>query len=204
MTQIIPHPSSLRGHYAGFITRSIAFAIDLVLVILTQVTVLLFSRLLLDFFGLSALAQAIFEPAETANPSLLVTILRWGFAIFGSSILFAAYTISSWLLVGKTLGKALLGLRVVRTNGRPLTFRPALRRVIGYYISFLALFIGYLWILLDDRRQGWHDKFADTVVVYDWEARLGKRLREWLARQQESRRHPSPQPAEPPDASTQG
>jgi uncharacterized RDD family membrane protein YckC len=187
VTQFIPPSSSLRGHYAGFVTRSIAFAIDLMLVIITQVTVLLFTRLLLDFFGLNALAQALFEPSETTNGSLLITLTRWGFAIFGSSILFAVYVISLWLLVDKTLGQALLGLRVVRTNGRSLSFGHALRRVLGYYVSFFALFIGFLWILIDDRRQGWHDKMADTVVVYDWEARLGKRLREWLARRQESR-----------------
>ena len=187
MTQFIPPSSSLRGHYAGFVTRSIAFAIDLMLVIITQVTVLLFTRLLLDFFGLNASAQALFEPSETTNASLLITLFRWGIAIFGSSILFAVYVISLWLLVDKTLGQALLGLRVVRTNGRSLSFSYALRRVAGYYVSFFALFIGFLWILIDDRRQGWHDKMADTVVVYDWEARLGKRLREWLARRQESR-----------------
>ncbi len=162
---------------------------------------MLFTRLLLDFFGLNQLAQAIFEPTEPASASVFVTLLRWGFAVFGSSLLFAVYVISLWLLVDKTLGHALLGLRVLRTDGRPLTFGPAVRRVLGYYVSFFALFLGFLWILVDDRRQGWHDKIADTVVVYDWEARLGKQLREWLARQQA--RH-QVQPAEPPDILSQG
>lgn len=152
MNQIITPPSSLRGYYAGFVTRSVAFAIDLLLVVVTQITVLLFTRLLLDFFGLNQLAQAIFEPTESTNASLFVTLVRWGFAIFGSSLLFAVYVISLWLLVDKTLGQALLGLRVLRTNGRPLTFGPAFRRVLGYYVSFFALFMGFLWILIDDRR----------------------------------------------------
>lgn len=73
-----------------------------------------------------------------------------------------------------------------------------MRRVLGYYISFLALFLGFLWVLVDDRRQGWHDKIADTIVVYDWEARLGKRMREWLARRQIEREAP------PPDIFSQG
>lgn len=201
MTQLIIPPTSLRGHYAGFVTRSIAFSIDLVLVIATQIMVMLFTRLLLDFFGLNQLAQAIFEPTEQAGTSPFVTLLRWGFAVFGSSLLFAVYAISLWLLVDKTLGQALLGLRVLRTDGRPLTFGPALRRVLGYYVSFFALFLGFLWILIDDRRQGWHDKIADTVVVYDWEARLGKRLREWMARQHAERQA---QLADPPDIFSQG
>ncbi len=201
MTQLTsPHPS-LRGNYAGFVTRSIAFSIDLLLVIATQIMVMLFTRLLLDFFGLNQLAQAIFEPTEQAGTSPFGTLLRWGFAVFGSSLLFAVYAISLWLLVDKTLGQALLGLRVLRTDGRPLTFGPALRRVLGYYVSFFALFLGFLWILIDDRRQGWHDKIADTVVVYDWEARLGKRLREWMARQHAIRQTQS---AEPPDIFSQG
>ncbi|MCA9867362.1 MAG: RDD family protein [Anaerolineae bacterium] len=200
MTQIFQPHASLRGHYAGFVTRSIAFVIDLVLVVLTQVTFLLIVRLVLDFFGLNALAQAIFEPTEATDSSLLIVLLRWGLALFGGSVLFNVYVIAFWLLVNRTIGQAILGLRVMRTDGQPLKLGPAVRRVIGYYVSFFALFIGFLWILLDDRRQGWHDKLADTVVVYDWDARLGRRLREWL----ETHRPAVVAPVEPPDSRLQG
>jgi len=198
VTQFSNPLPSLRGFYAGFVTRSIAFAIDLILIAVTQITILFLVRLLLDFFGLDQLARAIFEPTETTNVSVFITITRWVIAFIGSGFLFALYSISMWLLVDKTLGQALLGLRVLRTDGRPLTLGPAIRRVLGYYISFLALFLGFLWVLVDDRRQGWHDKIADTIVVYDWEARLGKRMREWLARRQAEREAP------PPDIFSQG
>lgn len=198
MTQLSNPLPSLRGFYAGFVTRSIAFAIDLILIAVTQITILFLVRLLLDFFGLDQLARAIFEPTETTNVSVFITITRWVIAFIGSGFLFALYSISMWLLVDKTLGQALLGLRVLRTDGRPLTLGPAIRRVLGYYISFLALFLGFLWVLVDDRRQGWHDKIADTIVVYDWEARLGKKMREWLARRQAEREAP------PPDIFSQG
>jgi len=198
VTQFSNPLPSLRGFYAGFVTRSIAFAIDLILIAVTQITILFLVRLLLDFFGLDQLARAIFEPTETTNVSVFITITRWVIAFIGSGFLFALYSISMWLLVDKTLGQALLGLRVLRTDGRPLTLGPAVRRVLGYYISFLALFLGFLWVLVDDRRQGWHDKIADTIVIYDWEARLGKRMREWLARRQAEREAP------PPDIFSQG
>jgi len=198
VTQLSNPLPSLRGFYAGFVTRSIAFAIDLILIAVTQITILFLVRLLLDFFGLDQLARAIFEPTETTNVSVFITITRWVIAFIGSGFLFALYSISMWLLVDKTLGQALLGLRVLRTDGRPLTLGPAVRRVLGYYISFLALFLGFLWVLVDDRRQGWHDKIADTIVVYDWEARLGKKMREWLARRQAEREAP------PPDIFSQG
>lgn len=181
-----------------------AFVTDLVLVVLTQVTFLLIVRLVLDFFGLNALAQAIFEPTQTTDNSLLVVLLRWGLALFGGSLLFNVYVIAFWLLADRTIGQAVLGLRVVRTDGQSLKLGAAVRRVIGYYVSFFALFIGFLWILLDDRRQGWHDKLADTVVVYDWDARLGRRLREWLARQQAAHRAAVIAPVEPPDSRLQG
>ena len=93
---------------------------------------------------------------------------------------------------------------MVRSNGQPLKLGSAIRRVIGYYLSFFALFIGFLWILLDDRRQGWHDKLADTIVIYDWDARLGRRLREWLARQPEAHRPAVVAPVEPSDSHLQG
>ncbi len=173
----------------------------MILVAVIQITILLLTRLLLDFFGLDQLAQAIFEPTAATNVSLFITITRWAIAFVGSGFLFALYSISMWLLVDKTLGQALLGLRVLRTDGRSLTLGPAVRRILGYYISFLALFLGFLWVLIDDRRQGWHDKIADTVVIYDWEARLGKRLRDWIARQQAERQA---QLAEPPDIFSQG
>ncbi len=71
---------------------------------------------------------------------------------------------------------------MLRSNGEKLSFWRAVRRAVGYALAALPLFLGFFWILMDDRRQGWHDKLADTVVVYDWNARLGRRVREWLAR----------------------
>ena len=204
MTQIFQPTPSLRGHYAGFVTRSIAFIIDLTLVVLAQVTFMLMVKLVLDFFGLDGLAQAIFEPNAAANTPLQIGLFRWVLAVIGSSMLFNVYVVTFWLLTDRTIGQAALGLRVVRSNGQPLKLGSAIRRVIGYYLSFFALFIGFLWILLDDRRQGWHDKLADTIVIYDWDARLGRRLREWLARQPEAHQPAVVAPVEPSDSHLQG
>ena len=46
-----------------------------------------------------------------------------------------------------------------------------IRRLLGYLVSTGSLGMGFLWMLIDDRRQGWHDKIAGTCVVYSWEAR---------------------------------
>ena len=78
----------------------------------------------------------------------------------------------------------LLGLKVVSTDGGSVTFWQAVRRFVGYILSFF-LYLGYLWILIDNRRQGWHDKIANTQVIYVWDARLGSIIRGHIQRRQE-------------------
>jgi uncharacterized RDD family membrane protein YckC len=76
-----------------------------------------------------------------------------------------------WTLTGQTPGMTLMGLRVVTTDGHYVSLGRSVRRLIGYFVSALVLWLGFLWILVDDRRQGWHDKIAGTCVVYNWSAR---------------------------------
>ena len=66
---------------------------------------------------------------------------------------------------GQTLGKIMLGLRVVKKNGRRISWLDAiLRNVLGYTVSGIFL-LGYIWALFDREKQAWHDKMAGTVVV---------------------------------------
>jgi uncharacterized RDD family membrane protein YckC len=67
---------------------------------------------------------------------------------------------------GQTAGMRILGIYIVRVDGRPFTMKQALlRHMIGYPLSTAALFLGFLWMLWDPRQQGWHDKLARTIVV---------------------------------------
>jgi uncharacterized RDD family membrane protein YckC len=67
---------------------------------------------------------------------------------------------------GQTAGMRILGIYIVRVDGRPFTMRQAtLRHLIGYPLSTAAFFLGFLWMLWDPRQQGWHDKLARTIVV---------------------------------------
>src|SRR5262249_20684585 len=77
-----------------------------------------------------------------------------------------AYPIAFWVIAERTPGKALMGLRVIRTDGKPMTLGRAVLRYAGYWISALPLFLGFAWILVDDERRGWHDRIAGTCVVY--------------------------------------
>jgi uncharacterized RDD family membrane protein YckC len=151
---------NLQGYYAGFISRLIAFSIDIAII----VVVLIFAGWLLNtmstIFQLGIL-ESISTSFQIWVTSLIVLLFSAGYYIF------------FWTLVGQTPGKLLLGLRVVSRSGRPITFWQALRRFVGYFISAIAIYIGYLWILIDNRRQGWHDKLAGTYVVYNWNAHPG-------------------------------
>jgi uncharacterized RDD family membrane protein YckC len=66
---------------------------------------------------------------------------------------------------GQTLGKSVMGIRVVKINGEPLQATDAIVRYIGYYINTFVFGLGWIWALFDANKQGWHDKLAQTLVV---------------------------------------
>lgn len=67
---------------------------------------------------------------------------------------------------GQSAGMRILGIYIVREDGKPFTIKDAaMRHLIGYPLSTIAFFLGFLWMLWDPRQQGWHDKIAHTLVV---------------------------------------
>jgi uncharacterized RDD family membrane protein YckC len=59
----------------------------------------------------------------------------------------------------------MLGLQFVNRDGSPLGLVASLLRFVGYLVSTLVLMLGFLWIIWDKDKQGWHDKIAGTLVV---------------------------------------
>lgn len=74
-----------------------------------------------------------------------------------------------WLftgLKGQTLGKMLVGIKVIDAHGnRPGLATAALREILGKIISAIVFYLGFLWIAWDRQKQGWHDQIASTYVV---------------------------------------
>jgi uncharacterized RDD family membrane protein YckC len=71
-----------------------------------------------------------------------------------------------WSHGGQTPAYKMLHMRVVRErDGGPLSFGQAFLRLIGYVISGMIFDLGFIWVLIDSRRQGFHDKIANTVVI---------------------------------------
>lgn len=70
------------------------------------------------------------------------------------------------LTKGTTLGKKMLGMRVVSAMGHSANFLTMLiRETVGKGISGMIFSLGFLWILFDRENQGWHDKLMSTYVV---------------------------------------
>jgi uncharacterized RDD family membrane protein YckC len=137
--------------YAGFVTRAIAFAIDVALVDLAAVIVAIVVGLGISAFEL---------------PDVVVTI---AVVVGGLAFLawFVGYFAMFWSTTGQTPGARLMGVRVVcASGGEPVHVGAAIVRLVGMALAALPLFAGFLLILVDDRRRGLQDRLARTVVVY--------------------------------------
>jgi uncharacterized RDD family membrane protein YckC len=138
------------GNYAGAVSRFTAYAID----------VLVGGGLYL--LGLAAAAFAVSivigrqEMLGSGSPVAEGIFAAWLFGYF-------AY---SWAAFGKTIGMALLGVRVVRTGGAALDGRRALLRTAAFPLSLLIFGLGFAGILVQRNRRALHDLIAGTVVVY--------------------------------------
>ncbi|HEX7906081.1 MAG TPA: RDD family protein [Chitinophagaceae bacterium] len=75
------------------------------------------------------------------------------------------YAISESSSTQATLGKKALGLKVITTDGQQISFGQATGRYFGKILSTVILFIGYLMMIWDEKKQTLHDKMANTLVV---------------------------------------
>lgn len=76
-----------------------------------------------------------------------------------------AYFVGFWSRGGQTLAMKTWRIRVVRSEGGPLTPARALHRYLLALLSLLALGLGFLWALVDRDRQFLHDRLAGTQIV---------------------------------------
>ena len=78
----------------------------------------------------------------------------------------AAAVLAFWIARQATPGKMAINARIVdaATGANPTTGQ-FIGRYLAYYVSMIPLFLGFIWVGFDRRKQGWHDKLAGTVVV---------------------------------------
>ncbi|HHH12516.1 MAG TPA: RDD family protein [Candidatus Moranbacteria bacterium] len=75
------------------------------------------------------------------------------------------YTAVFWRYYSATPGKMILGLQIVKKDGTPIGWREIVIRYLGYFVSMIALGLGFLHIAFSARKQGWHDLMAGTYVI---------------------------------------
>jgi len=178
--------SNLQGQYAGAFTRGIAWTIDVaLLVVIVAVT----SWLVTASFGLLGITVQDCPANVNSLSALLCYGTRFGLAAF-ALLISPLYFIFFWTVSGQTIGNAVLGVRVVRMDGKPMTILRSIRRYIGYLICFLTLGLGFALMLVDDQRQGLHDTLARTCVIYSWRGEQNiqtiERLQHWMAKRKRS------------------
>lgn len=165
----------LLGHYAGFISRLIAFFIDIIIIAVTLSLLVWIIVITQSLLQLGPLAEVLgLEEAVR----LQRFINEFSAVLIGTlgTTLYVVYNLFFWSTTGRTPGKAFIGVRVVTVTGKRVSLARAIIRLLGYLLSALPLYLGFLWTLIDDQRQGWHDKLAGTCVVYTWAARPDERF----------------------------
>ncbi len=132
--------------YAGFWIRTVAAIIDTLLMIIIIAPVL----------------TGIYGKEYWLSDSLI----QGSWDVMFSYILPAIAVVLFWAYKSATPGKMLMKLTIVdaKTGGKPSTGQ-LIGRYLGYYVSIIPLCLGIIWVGIDKRKQGWHDKLAGTVVI---------------------------------------
>lgn len=132
--------------YVGFWARVFASIVDSILILMISVPILH------AVYG----SQYWYDTSFVQGPvDFLVT---WVFP--------AVAIIAFWAAKQATPGKMLISAKIVdaKTGGKPSTGQ-LIGRYFGYFVSTIPLLLGLIWVGIDKRKQGWHDKLANTLVV---------------------------------------
>jgi len=146
--------------YAGFWIRLGASAIDSAILLFISWII---SGTLIAVFQGNNIATSGLSLGDIIFRSRFILIPMIG--IMTGWLIEIAYLICFWAWRGQTPGKMAVGIKIIRTDRSPITWANAILRYLGYIVSTLTLFIGFLWIAFDSRKQGLHDKIAGTYVV---------------------------------------
>jgi uncharacterized RDD family membrane protein YckC len=156
-----------QGHYAGSMSRLLAYGIDLL------VSTGLFSLALAAISYVAKIVTGHEVSWNRQNIVVVIVYIVWEFFYFGYS----------WAMSGRTFGMAVLGIKVVQADGQLIQPRQGVVRSLAFPLSFLIFGLGFLGILVGRQHRALHDVIAGTAVVYAWDARAA-RLR-FLAREAE-------------------
>ncbi len=142
--------------WGGFYRRAIAFYIDMA--VLSLFSYLLYYMIYVGYsVGLAAHQETV--TFDRFLSFLQFFIVTWFFLVSGYFVLLHGMT-------GTTVGKWILGLKVVGANKARVSYGQAMIRWFGY-VAFAFFGIGILWIVFSREKRAWHDLLARTWVVRD-------------------------------------
>lgn len=144
--------AEVSGHYAGPVTRLVAYALDAAII-----TVLYGVLVAAGVYVLELISGDAIDTDEQG------VVWLSGFALWAFAYMFAGLAIA-----GRTLGKLLVGLKVVRRDGTPLRPRAAFVRTLTFPLSFALVGLGLVGLVVGRERRALHDVLAGSAVVYDW------------------------------------
>ena len=148
--------------YGGFWIRLVARIVD---------GIILGVPLAVLFFIFVLVGGGIVSTTNSTDQNAQAAV---GFGIIGVWLLIALvatigsvlYYVYFWGTSGSTLGMRLFRLRVVDANtGGPIGMGRAFIRYLITIVNSMACYIGWIWVAFDARKQGWHDKVANSVVI---------------------------------------
>ena len=151
-------PVTSQGHYAGSVSRFLAYAVDI------TASSGVFALALAGISYVVSVVTGNHVSWNKGNIAVAIIFVGWEFVYF-------AY---SWAASGKTFGMAVLGVRVVRADGTAVGPRHAVLRTLAFPLSFLLLGLGFAGILVQREHRALHDLIAGTAVVYAWDARAAR------------------------------
>jgi uncharacterized RDD family membrane protein YckC len=132
--------------YVGFWPRVGASIIDTILVLFICIPLVLW----------------VYGTAYLSSTSLIIGPADF----FINWVLPAFAVVAFWLYAQATPGKMAISAKIVdASTGNPPTTSQCIIRYLGYFVSTIPFLLGFIWVAFDDRKQGWHDKLANTVVV---------------------------------------
>jgi uncharacterized RDD family membrane protein YckC len=147
-----PRPVRLPGdapEYVGMVTRAIAIVIDAAIINVVGIITAAAMALLMDTLGF---------PSEIIELAKLIG----GFVYAGWVVL---YFVVLWAVNAQTFGGRVMGFRVQHPDGGRMKPRTSLLRFGAMLLAALPLGAGFIRVLYDDRRRGFHDRVVNTVVV---------------------------------------
>jgi uncharacterized RDD family membrane protein YckC len=151
-------PSTPEGtRRGGFWLRSMALAMDSVILLLLMAIFIVLGFLILSMGGTGQREIPLLRQVGIVLP----TTLPLGFVL---ALSYFTFFHGTW---GQTIGKMIFGLRVVGLSGQPMTFSRALMRSLAYFVSAIPFFFGFLWAGLTSSKRSWHDALAGTIVIRD-------------------------------------